>query len=78
MKAQSAIANLISNLSKKCKQLQAERKLLRAERKLLREIVGITSSYLDLKAHGHTPNWSVLRDKIEKYGDEYSDPGDSD
>lgn len=58
------------------KLIRAETKRLNTERKILRRILNESSDCIQDAAHGHTPNWHRLVERIEKYEDDYAPLGD--
>jgi hypothetical protein len=56
--------------------LRAEYKRLNSERKRLRSILNEAADCIQDAAHGHTPNWHRLVERIEKYEDAYAPLGD--
>lgn len=46
------------------------------ERKRLRSILNEAANCINDAAHGHTPNWKRLVERIEKYEDAYAPLGD--
>ena len=49
---------------------------LNKERKRLRSILNEAANCIQDTAHGHTPNWKKLVERIEKYEDAYAPLGD--
>lgn len=56
--------------------LSGESKRLNAERNRLRSILNQAANCIQDAAHGHTPNWQRLVERIEKYEDAYAPLGD--
>ena len=54
-----------------------EAKRLNRERKRLRRILNQAANAINDAAHGHTPNWHRLVERIEKYEDDYAPLGDN-
>ena len=52
--------------------LTISRNNLEKERKRLRSILNEAANCISYNAHGHTPNWGRLVQRIEKYEDKYS------
>lgn len=58
------------------KRLTAATRRLNKERKRLRSILNEAANCVQDAAHGHTPNWKRLVERIEKYEDAYAPLGD--
>lgn len=56
--------------------LNGQSKRLNAERKRLRSILNQAANCIQDAAHGHTPNWHRLKERIEQYEDAYAPLGD--
>lgn len=52
--------------------LRSSRRRLERERRRLRSILNEAANCIQDAAHGHTPNWHRLVDRIEKYEDAYA------
>jgi len=58
------------------KYLSASCRGFNKERKRLRSILNEAADCINGAAHGHTPNWKRLLERIEKYEDAYAPLGD--
>ena len=58
------------------KYLRAHCRHLDKERKRLRSLLNEAADCIQGAAHGHTPNWKKLLDRLEKYEDAYAPLGD--